>query len=56
MENKTLMQYFEWYLPENGLPGYTVFREIAEKEFLASLRQMLGPDQAGIQPAEMKMR
>ena len=19
MENKTLMQYFEWYLPENGL-------------------------------------
>ena len=44
------------YLPENGLPGYTVFREIAEKEFLASLRQMLGPDQAGIQPAEMKMR
>ena len=54
------------YLPENGLPSYTVFREIAEKEFLASLRQMLelgptggpgtGPCQAGTQSAEMTMR
>lgn len=44
------------YLPENGLPSYTVFREIAEKEFLTSLRKTLEPDQVWAQPAEMKIR